>query len=67
MDLNENIIIELVGTNETDKETLIDYFEEKGIADLFVEYDLLDISEITKMQIENLLTVLESHLGEKTK
>lgn len=67
MDLNENIIIELVGTNETDKETLIDYLEEKGVADLFVEYDLLDISEITKMQIENLLTVLEGHLGEKTK
>ncbi|OZV13517.1 hypothetical protein CIW83_02930 [Tissierella sp. P1] len=65
MDLNENIIIELVGANETDKETLIDYFEKKGIEDLFVEYDVLDISEITKMQISNILTILESNSGEK--
>ncbi|WP_406242028.1 hypothetical protein ACF3M2_14060 [Tissierella carlieri] len=65
MDLNENIIIELVGANETDKETLIDYFEKKGIANLFVEYDVLDISEITKMQISNILTILESNSGEK--
>lgn len=65
MDLNENIIIELVGANDADKETLIDYFEEKEIADLFIEYDVLDISEVTKMQIANILTILENHPGEK--
>ncbi|CAK7073660.1 hypothetical protein [Tissierella sp.] len=65
MDLNENMIIEMVGASDTDKETLIDYFEKKGIADLFIEYDLLDISEITKMQIANILTILKGYPGKK--
>lgn len=66
MNLNENIIIELVGINETDKETLIDYFENKKIKDLFTEYSLLDISEVAKMQIKNILIVLENSGKSKT-
>lgn len=60
MELNENIIIELVGSSEADKETLVDYFEQKEIEDLLIEYDLLDISEITKIKISNLLIIFEN-------
>lgn len=67
MVLNENIIIEMVGASDADKETLIDYFEKKEIEDLFVEYDVLDLSEITKMQIASILTILESHPRDKIK
>lgn len=64
MEMNKNIVIELVGANETDKELLIDYFEEKDLEDLFIEYGVLDISEITKAQISNLLVILESWVDE---
>ncbi len=60
MELNENIIIELVGSSEADKETLVDYFKEKEIEDLLIEYDLLDINEITKIKISNLLIIFEN-------
>lgn len=65
MDLNENMIIEMVGESDADKETLIDYFEKKEIADLFIEYDVLDICEITKMKIANILTILKGYPGKK--
>lgn len=60
MELNENIIIELVGTSDLDKDALIDYFEEKEIEDLLIEYDLLDINEITKIKISNLLVMFKN-------
>ena len=65
MELNKNIIIELVGSSDEDKETLVDYFEEKEIEDLFIEYDLLDISEITKIKISNLLIIFENYPRKK--
>ena len=60
MELNENIIIELVGSSDLDKDALIDYFEEKEIEDLLIEYDVLDISEITKIKISNLLVMFKN-------
>lgn len=65
MELNENIVIELVGTSDEDKETLVEYFEDKEIEDLFIEYDLLDVSEITKIKISNLLIIFENYPKEK--
>lgn len=60
MDISKNIVIELVGTNDKDKEILIDYFEDKEIGDLFIEYDALEIGYTTKKQIENLKVIIES-------
>lgn len=60
MDISKNIVIELVGTNDKDKEILIDYFEDKEIGDLFIEYDALEIGYATKKQIENLKVIIES-------
>lgn len=41
MDTNKRIVVELVADDNKDKEILMKYFKEKGINELFIEYEVL--------------------------
>lgn len=43
-----------------DKEILMKYFKEKGINELFIEYEVLDISDNTKEKIKDLEIIIDT-------
>jgi len=60
MDTNKRIVVELVADDNKDKEILMKYFKEKGINELFIEYEVLDISDNTKEKIKDLEIIIDT-------